>query len=163
MIALTGEELMAWVDKTAVEWRKLLEAHPHLLAIPCDVREVKTVGELLQHIVAVQLRYAERLAGLPETGYEAIPYGTVAELYATHARSMALLRQLLADPACDWNEELELTTRSMGTLISSRKTVFVHALMHGIRHYAQLATLVRHHGVAPQWQMDYLLMGARRA
>lgn len=162
MIALTGEELMAWVDKTASEWQKLLEAHPHLLAVPCDIREVTTVGELLQHIVAVQLRYAERLAGMAETAYDAIPYGTVAELYATHVRSMALLRQLLADPACDWDEELELITRSMGTLAASRKTVFVHALMHSIRHYAQLATLARKHGVAPQWQMDYLSMGARR-
>jgi hypothetical protein len=35
--------------------------------------------------------------------------------------------------------------------------------MHGIRHYAQLATLVRQHGVAPDWPMDYLFMGARRA
>lgn len=163
MIALTGEELMAWVDKTATEWQKLLEAHPHLLAVPCAIREVKTVGELLQHIVAVQLRYAERLAGLPETAYEAIPYGTVAELYATHVRSMALWRQLLADPANDWAEEVEFTTRSIGTLVSSRKTIFVHALMHSIRHYAQLATLARQHGVAPQWQMDYLLMGARPA
>lgn len=163
MIALTGEELMAWVDKTTIEWQELLEAHPHLLAVPCDIREVKTAGELVQHIVAVQLRYAERLAGRPETAYEAIPYGTVAELYATHVRSMALLRQLLADPGCDWNEELELTTRSMGTLVASRKTVLVHALMHSIRHYAQLATLARQHGVAPKWQMDYLLMGARRA
>lgn len=50
----------------------------------------------------------------------------------------------------------------MGVLRASRKTILVHALMHSIRHYAQLATLVRQHGVKPDWQMDYLLMGTQR-
>jgi uncharacterized damage-inducible protein DinB len=162
MVTLTGEELLAWTDKTADQWRKLLEAHEDLLTVPCDVAGVKSVGELMQHIVAVQLRYAERLAGLPETSYDAIGYGTTAELFATHTQATKLLRGILADPTYDWAEELEFTTRRMGALRASRKTILVHSLMHGIRHYAQLATLVRQHGITPDWQMDYLLMGAKR-
>lgn len=162
MVTLTGEELLAWSDTTAHHWCKLLEAHPHLLALPCDIASVKSVGELMQHIVAVPLRYAERLAGLPESSYETIKYGSAAELFATHTQAMELLRKLIADPAYDWDEQLEFTTRRMGVLCASRKTILIHALMHGIRHYAQLATLVRQHGVAPDWQMDYLLMGASR-
>ncbi len=163
MVALTGEELLAWSDKTAEHWRKLLEAHEDLLTVPCDIAGVKSIGELMQHIVAAQLRYAERLSGLPETSYEAIQFGTVAELFATHTRGLELFRSIVADPTYDWAEEMEFTTRRMGTLRASRKTILIHALMHGIRHYAQLATLVRQHGVTPDWQMDYLLMGARRA
>ena len=163
MIALTGEELLAWSNRTGEQWRKLFEAHPHLLAIPCDIREVKTAGELLQHIVAAQLRYAERLAGLPETSYDQIGYQTVAEIFAVHTQGIDLLRGIAADPSYHWAEEIDFTTRHMGTLRASRRTIFVHALMHGIRHYAQLATLVRQHGVVPDWPMDYLFMGARRA
>lgn len=162
MVALTGEELMAWNEKTAGQCQKLLEAHEHLLTVPCDVAGVKCVGELMQHIVAVQLRYAERLAGLPETSYDAIAYDTVAALFATHDRAMELFCGLSADPAFDWSQEIEFSTRVMGRLAASRKTIFIHALMHGIRHYAQLATLVRQHGVKPDWPMDYLFMGARR-
>ena len=162
MVALTGEELLAWSDSTAEHWRKLFEAHEDLLAVPCDIVGVKSVGELMQHIVAVPLRYAERLAELPETSYDAIAYDTTAALFATHAQAMELFRGLLSDPAYDWAEEIEFTTRRMGVLRASRKTIFVHALMHGVRHYAQLATLARQHGVAPDWQMDYLLMGAKR-
>jgi uncharacterized damage-inducible protein DinB len=77
-------------------------------------------------------------------------------------QGMALVRGILADPAYDWAEELEFTTRRAGTLRATRKTILVHALMHGIRHYAQLATLVRQQGVAPGWPMDYLFMGAQR-
>jgi uncharacterized damage-inducible protein DinB len=163
MVALTGEELVAWNDKTAEQWRNLLEAHPNLLALPCDVAGVKTVGELMQHIVAAQLRYAERLSGSPATAYEEIRYGTPAELFATHAQGMDLFRRLLADLAYDWDEEVEFVTRRAGTLVATRKTFFIHAQTHGIRHYAQLATLVRQHGVTPEWPMDYLFMGARWA
>lgn len=163
MVALTGEELLAWNDNTAARWGKMLKAHPHLLALPCDIAGVKSAGALMQHIVAAQLRYAERLAGLPETPYEEIAYDTAATLFATHTRGMELLRGLVTDPTYDWMQELEFTTRRMGSLRASRKTIFVHALMHGIRHYAQLATLVRQHGVAPDWPMDYLFMDAKRA
>jgi uncharacterized damage-inducible protein DinB len=163
MVALTGEELLAWTDKTAEQWRNLLEGHPHLLAVNCDVAGVKTIGELMQHIVAAQLRYAERLTGSSASSYEEIKYSTPAELFATHAQAMELFRGLLADPAYVWDEEVEFVTRRAGTLLATRKTFFIHAMTHGIRHYAQLATLVRQHGVTPDWPMDYLFMGARWA
>lgn len=163
MVALIGEELLAWNDNTARHWQKLLEAHEDLLNVSCDIAGTSSVGQLLQHIVAAQLRYAERLSGMPETSYEAIAYDTVPAIFATHARGIELLRKLAEDPAYMWDEEVEYTTRRAGVILASRKTFFIHALMHGIRHYAQLATLVRHHGVAPDWPMDYLFMGARWA
>ena len=52
--ALTAPELIAWVEKTSNGWRKLLANHPELLAVPCDINSVQTVGQLLQHIVAVE-------------------------------------------------------------------------------------------------------------
>jgi uncharacterized damage-inducible protein DinB len=41
--------------------------------------------------------------------------------------------------------------------------VVFHAMLHGVRHYAQLATLVRQNRVKPDWQMDYLAMSMQRA
>lgn len=161
-VVLTGEEMLAWSDVTAERWRRLGEAHTEMLELPCDVYTAKTVGELLQHIVAVELRYAERLAGTPETPYAAVPFGSAAAIYATHARAAGMLRQLLSDEGYDWAVELEFETISMGRMRATRKTILVHALMHGIRHYAQLATLVRQHGIKPDWPMDYLMMGAER-
>lgn len=163
MTALTAEQLMAWVETTSTEWKALLAAHPEALAFPCDVRETSSVAEALQHIVAVELRYAQRLADAAQSDYAAIPYSTVEEIYRTHDAAMALYRELLAREDFDWEQTIEFQTRSAGTLKSSRRTILVHALMHSIRHYAQLATLVRQHGVKPGWQMDYLFMGATQA
>jgi uncharacterized damage-inducible protein DinB len=159
---LTAGEVFAWLEKTSTNWRALVDAHPDLLVLPCDVGGASTVAGLLQHIVAVELRYAERLAGMPATEYTAIPYDSVESIYQVHERAAGLYRQQLAADV-DWEEKLEFVTRTAGTLRASRKTVFFHALLHSIRHYAQLATLVRRHGVKPDWMMDYLLMGAERA
>jgi uncharacterized damage-inducible protein DinB len=158
---LTAEEALAWLEKTSTNWRALIESHPEVLAFPCDVMGVSTVGGLLQHIVAVELRFAERLAGLPATDYAAIAFDSAEAIYATHGLAMALFREQLASEV-DWDERIEYVTRSMGPMRSSRKSMLFHALMHGIRHYAQLATLVRQHGIAPAWPMDYLFMDMER-
>lgn len=162
MNALSGLELMAWVEKTSAGWKALVEEHPGVLRLPCDIRDTKTVGELLQHIVAVELRYAERLADLPETQYERIGYGSAEEIYATHRQAMGLLRELMERGDYDWEQRIEFATRSAGRVRSSRRTVLVHLLMHSIRHYAQLATLVRKQGIRPGWAMDYMFMDMER-
>jgi uncharacterized damage-inducible protein DinB len=159
---LTAEEILAWNEKTAHNWRQLLTSHPELLAKPCDIAGTKTVAELLQHIVAAQLRYAERLAGLPISDYDGIPFDSAESIYATHDRAIAIFRQLLTSDI-NWDESVEFTTRTRGSLRSDRKTILFHALLHGIRHYAQLATLVRQCGVQPDLPMDYLFMHFERA
>jgi uncharacterized damage-inducible protein DinB len=161
MTALTAEELIAWVETTTDGWRTLFESHPELLALACDIRESQTVEDLVHHIVAVELRYAQRLAGEVESPYAEVPRGSVASLFGTHARAIGLLRSVLSRPAYDWELTLEFVTRSAGTLRASRRTVLVHMLMHAIRHYAQLATLVRHAGTPAGWHMDYLFMGVQ--
>ena len=159
---LTAEEILDWNEKTAQNWRQLLTNHPELLAQPCDIAGTKIVAELLQHIVAVELRYAERLAGLPISEYADVPFDSVESIYATHDRAVVLFHRLLTSDT-DWNEPAEFPTRTMGQLRSNRKTILFHALLHSIRHYAQLASLARHCGVQPDWPMDYLFMHIERA
>jgi uncharacterized damage-inducible protein DinB len=161
-LSVSGEDLLKWNDLTARKWRDFVTANPALLVVPCDIRDSATVGRALQHIVAVELRYAQRLAALPESDYADVKYGSGDEILATHDQAMALLRGVLADPAFDWGKEIEFVTITAGKLKASRKTLLVHALMHSIRHYAQLATLARQQGFKPDWQMDYLMMGATR-
>ena len=160
--ALTAEEMMAWLETTSARWKALIEANPQVLAMPCDVMGVTTAAELLQHIVAVELRYAEQLSGQAPTEYAQIRFDSAEAIYATHQRAAAMVKELLASDV-DWDEEIDFMTRSMGKARATRKTVLFHSMLHAIRHYAQLATLVRQHGVKPDWQMDYLMMGLMRA
>jgi uncharacterized damage-inducible protein DinB len=158
MVAITGNELQAWVEHMSDGWKKFLSAHPEVLSFPCDIRETSSIAGLLQHIVAVELRYAERLNELPQTQYDAIPYDSVEAIYATHHRAMEMLRPLLDRDEQFWETVLEIKTRSAGTMRASRRTVLVHLLTHSVRHYAQMATLVRNHGIPSGQDMDYILM-----
>ena len=154
--ALAVEDLLAWSNANAKIWYALASEHVGVLDVPCDIYKAKTIGQLLQHIVAAELRYAERLSDLPATDYAAIPFSTAEEIFSTHDCAFEMFRRLAADKTFDWNVKLEFVTLTAGTLRATRKTVLHHALLHGIRHYAQLATLARQHGFksAPA---DYLL------
>jgi hypothetical protein len=63
VVTIRGDELQIWVDVVSERWNGFILAHPQVLALPCDIRETSTVSELLQHIVAVELRYSQRLVG----------------------------------------------------------------------------------------------------
>ena len=155
---LTAHDVLEWNRKTTDAWRKLLTAHPEILALPCDVARVTHVAQLLQHIVAVELRYAERLLGQPETDYASIAYDTVENIFSTHDRAMQLMNQALEHNR-DWDTTIEFVTRTYGPARASLKTIFFHSIFHSIRHYAQLATLVRQNGFKIDLPGDYLFMG----
>jgi uncharacterized damage-inducible protein DinB len=160
--SLTAEDLLAWNDATAESWHALASEHPSLLQIPCDIHNSTTVGQLLQHMVAAELRYAERLSDSPATDYASIPFATADEIFATHQRALEILKNLLLDSEFDWSREIEFPTLTAGRRRATRKAVFQHALLHSIRHYAQLATLARQHGIRPA-PADYLLLASSPA
>ena len=155
---LTAQDVLGWYETTSDHWRKFLTENPAILAISCDIAGASTVAQLMQHIVAVELRWAERLARIPETSFEQVPYDSVDALYATHDRATAVIRQVLAADT-DWDQIIDFQTRTYGPARASLKTILFHDLLHSLRHYAQLGTLVRQHGYKPTWQGDYLFMG----
>ncbi|MHB1700538.1 MAG: DinB family protein [Acidobacteriaceae bacterium] len=159
--ALSGEDLLAWNDDTAQKWKQLATDRPDLLQVPCDIYRQSTVGHLLQHIVAAQLRYADRLSGAPVTDYANIPFGSAQEIFAAHDRALNVFRRLIADPSYDWDEQIDFQTQTAGRLRAKRKSFLHHALLHSIRHYSQLTTLARQRGFGPP-PMDYLLMACTR-
>jgi len=162
-LSIPAENLLTWNDDTTRRWRDFIRHNPTILALPCDIRNGKTVADTLQHIVAVELRYAQRLNGLPESPYEEIPKGSIDSLLSAHELAFGLVRNLLANPSYDWTTEILFDTISLGRIRASRETVLLHLTLHSIRHYAQLATLVRQQGFRPTWPMDYLFTAAQRA
>jgi len=155
---LTAHDALKWSEMTANGWRRLLAAHPEILALPCDVAHTTTVAQLFQHIVAVELRYAERILGQPETDYSVIPYASAETIFDTHDRAMQLMHRAL-ESNLDWDRTIAFTTRTRGPAAATLKTIFFHSVFHGIRHYAQLSTLARQNGYQIDWPGDYLLMG----
>lgn len=157
------EELLAWSDEAAGSWRAHLEANPALLELPCDIGGAANVQGLVRHIWAVELRWSQRVAGLPQTPREGLPAGPLDALYQMHTQGLRIARGLL-DAGMDWEETISLDYDWMPPHArhSSKRKVLAHMLFHSQRHWAQLATLVRKAGYPADFKGDLLFSSAVR-
>ena len=103
---ISFEELLAWNDESAQFWKAHLDAHPELLALPCDIGGTKTVQEFVRHIWGVELRWGQRLAGLPVMAREEMPAGPLNALFELHTKANQIIGGLLASPAASWDEPI---------------------------------------------------------
>ena len=144
------------------KWQTWFERQPaELLDLPLGIAMAKDVREFLLHIFAVELRYAERLTGSPVTEYESLPTGSVRELFAVGERARGLFRQYLSSATdADLASIQEFPTRTAGVLRASKRKMFAHAMLHGVRHWAQLATALREKGHVTDWGHDFLFSDA---
>lgn len=151
-------ELLSANEGETQKWRKWFDAQPaSVLDEPLNIALAKNVREFLLHIFAVELRYAERLKGMPITGYETLPSGSVSELFDIGDRARAMYRGYLATATDeDLATIIEFPTRTAGTARASKRKIVVHALLHSIRHWAQLATALREAGYSTSWGKDFL-------
>jgi uncharacterized damage-inducible protein DinB len=155
-------ELLAANESDAAKWRKWFDEQPTaVLDVRLSIALAKDVREFLLHVFAVELRYAERLTGAPVTEYETLPTGSVAELFGISQRASALYRQYLANATdTDLASVMEFPTRTAGIIRSSKRKMFAHALIHSMRHWAQLATALREAGYPTTWGKDFLYTDA---
>ena len=155
--ALKLSDLLAYCESESHKWRDWFVKNPAALDVKVDIAQATSAALLVQHIVAVDLRYAERLLGDPVTDYKDLPKDA-AGLFPVHDKAFAKFRQFL-DSAHeeDWKTVIEFPTRSAGTLKASRKKIFIHSLLHSVRHWAQLATALRAAGFKQDWHHDFLM------
>jgi len=151
-------ELLAANEAEARKWRKWFDGQPaSVLDVPLSIALARNVREFLLHILAVELRYAERLRGLPITAYETLSAGSVADLFGVGEKADGMYREYLATVTDeDLGTVIEFPTRSAGIVRSSKRKIFLHAMLHSVRHWAQLATALREAGYPTNWGKDFL-------
>ena len=163
MRGLSFGELLDYSAEESNHWGDFFKQHPDALALPCDIAGTKRVCELVLHIVAVQMRYAERLLKMPITDYATLEGKSGEELFALSRKSLEDLRSFaIAANDADWDGTLTFPTRTAGDLTASRRKIFIHALLHGVRHWAQLSTHLRQKGYKQDWQHDFIFSGVIR-
>jgi uncharacterized damage-inducible protein DinB len=159
---ITFEEMLAWNDQASAYWKAHFDANPNLLDLPCDIGGAANVQELVRHIWGAELRWAQRLATVPVTPREEIPTGPLDALFELHLQAVEIFRDLLARPDESWagTYVLEFDWVPENERSVSRRKIAAHALFHGQRHWAQLATLVRNAGFPSSFQGDLLFSPA---
>ncbi|QNI31030.1 DinB family protein [Alloacidobacterium dinghuense] len=155
--AVTLEALLADYEATAARWAKFFEANPGASLVPTDIAKSQNIGELVWHIYAASFRHAQRLLGEQVTDLEGtVTVRDIASAFALKDAAVAKLLQFLANTSeASLDEQLEFKSRITGRVsYGSRRKLCLHVLVHAIRHWAQIGTLVRIGGYPPDWGQD---------
>jgi len=160
MIHLSMAELMEYTDWERSEWLKFLRKHgPQTLALtagPYGDGRFQSVGELIKHVFGAEMRYVDRLHARPLTDSATIPDADLDALFAFGQASRRELRQLLDTfPAAEWDTPRQFQIMTFRISATPRK-IAAHVLLHEIRHWAQIATLLRLNGFVPEFH-DFLV------
>ena len=156
--------LLAWNRAETRRWHTWFAAQPAtLLDLPFGEGRIATIRGLVHHTFVVDLRYAQRLAGLPVTAYESLDEHDLDGLFALAERAQVLLAGWLerATPA-ELDHEHTFQSLSAGTRTASARKIVIHACTHHIRHWAQIATALRSQGHRSDWPHDFLMSDALR-
>jgi uncharacterized damage-inducible protein DinB len=150
-------DLLAYQQGETRRWHAWLAERPAARAARVGEGRLGTVRDIAAHVAIVDLRYAQRLRGMPVAGFDALIDAPWADLGAQAERAAALLDGWLAGATpADLDQELTFQTMSAGTIVATARSVVTHTLVHGARHWAQVATCLRQAGHRQDWRHDYL-------
>jgi uncharacterized damage-inducible protein DinB len=158
---LAFHELLAWTAGENERWHRWFAAHADLLDLPYAEPPLGTVRALIGHIAFVEHRYAAILSGRTPPASGGGERDDVDTVFAYLAAGRHELARAIAGTAEGTLERtIDFMTLTAGPQRASARKVVAHALMHGIRHWAQLATVLREQGHRSDWSHDLLLSDA---
>ena len=162
-VGISFADLLRYNESEATKWRGWLEAQPpDLLNVPFGnaAKRMGNVREMIWHIFITEWVYACVLNGEPYDGWDQFKRDSVAELFAIGDGARAGLRKYLAN-ASDAEMGSSLTLSAAGFTISgSARKFLTHTFVHSLRHWAQLATVLRQDGHETNWPHDFVLSDA---
>lgn len=165
---LTIDELLAYTDEERAKWQGWFSTQGNdPLKIPLNNKTHPSVGALILHCFWAELFYAYFMRDemmTPETEVvkqnKDLPADDAGIIFAFGGLARRQMRAFTdaATPE-DWDQVHELKADNIEICGTARKLI-AHILIHEIRHWAQAATLVREHDLAPPGDHDLLFSPA---
>ncbi len=151
LIEYTDWERQKWHDRLQREGDGVLA----LSAGPYGDGRFERVGDLVRHIFSAEKRYVERLLNQPLTDTGKVAADSIATLFEFGRQSRKCLKDFIAAfPAKEWEVPKEFIILNYKGTATPRK-IIMHVLMHEIRHWAQIGTLLRLNGIVDEFH-DFL-------
>jgi uncharacterized damage-inducible protein DinB len=160
--ALSYKTLLELTSTEHHRWHDWFVEHPKAWAVPFATGRMAAVGGVVMHIFAVELRYAQRLLDQEVTPWEGFPQTSIEEVFelGDHARGQ-LVHFLTSAPESELDRVLTFQTLTAGTVTASKYKIASNIFLHDIRHWGQIATVLRQNGFADQWSHDMLLSSVK--
>jgi len=156
---LNYDHLLEYTDWQRDSWEKWFTRQGgSALAVstgPHGDGRLDTVGQVVRHIFSAETRYVERMKDQPLSDTSVVPADDIAALFAFGRASRSALRSFIATlPSDQVDVPRDLTIVDRTLRLTPRK-ILVHVVVHEIRHWAQVATLLRLQGMNVEFH-DFL-------
>lgn len=160
--ALTYDSLLELTSVEHHRWHDWFLAHPDAWTVPFASGRMATIGGVVHHIFGVELRYTQRLRDEPVKEWDEFTETTIEQVFelGDDARSQ-LVDFLTSSPEKELEKIRTFKTFTAGVVTVSKRKIASNILLHGIRHWGQVATTLRQNGFADQWPHDLLLSDVR--
>jgi uncharacterized damage-inducible protein DinB len=155
--------LLEYTDWERQKWHESLRQHGDRILLTTtgansDAR-FETVGDLVRHIFSAEKRYVERLSDKPLTDTASVSTENLEQLFQFGEESRKALREFIEGlPAQQWDAPREFVMANH-PIRATPKKLLIHVLLHEIRHWAQIATLLRQNGLKGEFH-DFLFSPA---
>jgi hypothetical protein len=163
---LTIDELMHFTDEERVKWERWFSVHGNGPLTPRLAGGTHaTVGALMLHMFRPELRYVQRMRGELLSESRNVPTDRWADIFTFGHDTREGLRQFVAEATPEnWGRvhalALRPNSRQQYQIRATTRKIIFHVLMPEIRRWAQIARVVREHGMAPPGDHDLLLSHA---
>jgi len=148
-------DLIDYTEWERGKWRDFFLKHgDNILSVSVGAHRdgrFETIGDWVSHIFSAEMRYIDRLTSRPLTDPASIPKDSVDALFEFGKRSREGLKKFLeVEPAGGWDtpRDLQILTFSIS---ATPKKIVTHIVMHEIRHWAQIATVLRLNGYVEEF------------
>ena len=157
--ALSYDFLLEFTSVEQHHWHDWFEANPKAWDVSFAAPPMGTVGGLVNHIFSVELRYTQRLRDEAVSDWqELLIYTSLEDVFAFGDNARALLVDFLTTaPEDELDRVLTFKTVTAGEVTASKHKMASNIFLHGIRHWGQIATVLRQNGFPVQWPHDALL------
>jgi len=160
--ALNYRALLEFTSGEHHRWHDWFVGHPHAWEIAFATGRMATIGGVVHHIFGVELRYGQRLRDEPVTEWDDFHETSIEDVcgLGDFARGQ-LVEFLTTAPESELDEVLTFKTFTAGVVTVNKHKIASNILLHGIRHWGQIATVLRQHGSTDRWPHDMLLSDVR--
>jgi uncharacterized damage-inducible protein DinB len=156
--ALRYETLLELTSTEHHRWYQWFLEHPAAWNVPFATGRMATIGQLVLHVFAVELRYTQRLFDQEVTRWEDFSQSSIEDVFELGDNARAQLVQFLTTvPESELDRVLSFETLTAGKVTASKHKIASNIFLHDIRHWGQIATVLRQHGHTDQWPHDLLL------
>ena len=145
--ALRYETLLELTSTEHHRWHDWFIERPKAWAVPFATGRMATIGGVVMHIFAVELRYAQRLLDQEVTPWEDFRQTSIEDVFELGDNARAQLVDFLTSASeGELDRVLTFQTLTAGIVTASKHKIASNVFLHGIRHWGQVATVLRKEG-----------------